>query len=68
MADAVGADVGLDLELRSAHDVTSWLDEPGTFTATVTVIDGGAATLMDALDAKRHNSCPGKARPVRKGV
>jgi hypothetical protein len=48
---AVGSHAGFEMALRSAHDVASWLDELETFTATMTVIHHGAATMMDALHA-----------------
>ena len=48
---AVGSHAGFEMALRSAHDFASWLDEPETFTATMTVMHDGAATLMDALHA-----------------
>ena len=51
VAYAVGSHFGLDMALRSAHDVASWLDEPEAFKATMAVIHDGAATLMVALDA-----------------
>ena len=51
VAHAVGSHFGLDMALRSAHYVASWLDQPETFKATMTVIHDGSATLMDALDA-----------------
>jgi hypothetical protein len=45
MADAVSAHVGLNRALRSARDVSSWQDEPETFTATMTKIHNGAAAV-----------------------
>ena len=50
VAYAVGSHFGLDMALRSAHYVASWLDEPETFKATMSAIHDGAATLVDALD------------------
>lgn len=48
VAYAVGSHFGLDLALRSAHYVASWLDEPETFKATMTAIHDGAAIPPDA--------------------
>jgi hypothetical protein len=49
------------MALRSAHSVASWLDEPETFKATMTVIHDGAATLMDVLDAAMSEGLPALA-------
>jgi hypothetical protein len=45
VADAVGSHVGLDMALRSAHDVAFWLDEPETFTAMTTGVHDGTAAV-----------------------
>jgi hypothetical protein len=51
VAYGVGSHFGLDMALRSAHYVASWLDAPETFKATMSAIHDGAATLIDSLDA-----------------
>jgi antirestriction protein ArdC len=51
IAYAVGSRFGLDMTLRSAHYVATWLDDAETFKTTMHAIHAGAAALIDALDA-----------------
>jgi antirestriction protein ArdC len=52
VAYAVCTRFGLDLELRSAHYVATWLDDAETFRAGMAAIHAAAASLIDALEAE----------------
>ena len=56
-AYAVGSHFRLDMALRSAHDVASWLDERETFKATSAIAH--AVALGIALGAAVQSSRPG---------
>jgi antirestriction protein ArdC len=54
IAYAVCSRFGLDLELRSAHYVATWLDDPAAFRVGMTAIHDGAAALIDVIES----ACP----------
>jgi antirestriction protein ArdC len=42
---------GLNLELRSAHYVATWLDDPEAFRSGMAAIHDGAAALIDVIES-----------------
>jgi antirestriction protein ArdC len=51
VAYAVCSRFGLDLELRSAHYVATWLDDPEAFRVGMAAIHDGAAALIDIIES-----------------
>lgn len=50
VAYAVCSRFGLDLDLRSAHYVATWLDDPDAFRVGMSAIHGAAAALIDVAE------------------
>jgi hypothetical protein len=51
VAYAAWSRFGLHLSLRSFDDVADWLDDPAAFRIGMAAIHGGAASLIDAIEA-----------------